>query len=302
MKQKRQTALNRSFNLFVITGALLLLGAYAMLSGDEMGWGIGMGIAGLLFLVPPAILMPYGYLFDSEGVSIRYLLLPQERYLWKNIYAIEVSDDAFVSSPKTAIYDLLFSGVFSVSGPVEGEARFYMQGHIRKSRRTKRLLERYWDGTITGYLWDDTKAWWNKRVRKKQKQIEQHLTDEIVPMERDARAKARPCIRSFAKQAAPLGLVCRTEYLYITKDLMQRKSRPAEGYTYTVLVEMSRRGETDADKIVRVSADLLYVRLGRTAYKGVENPYAVTELQGFLTDTLNEIQTNGIEAYCKARE
>lgn len=72
-----------------------------------------------------------------------YVFLPNERYLWRNIRAIEVSDDG-TNSSQSPWFDLLFGKVFAISGHVEGELHFYMNGHIRKSWRTKRLLEEYW--------------------------------------------------------------------------------------------------------------------------------------------------------------
>ena len=42
-----------------------------------------------------------------------------------------------------------------------------MNGYIRKTFRTKYLLEKYWDGTITGYLFEDVKNWINKRKKRK---------------------------------------------------------------------------------------------------------------------------------------
>jgi hypothetical protein len=57
--------------------------------------------------------------------------------------------------------------------------------------------------------------------------------------------------------------------------------------------------ETDENKIVIVSVDLLYVRLGKTSYRGVKNEHAQEELQMTISDVLNEINKIGIEAYNK---
>lgn len=292
MKRKQQFALNRLFNIFIIVGVLLLFGAYTLICDSEIGWGIGFGVPGLISLVCPAVFSPFCYGFDCEGVTLHYLFLPDERYLWGNIRSIEVICDS--TSSRSAILDLLFNTVFEISGYVEGERRFYMSGHIRKSWRTKRLLEKYWDGTITGYFWEDVKEWWNKRKNKKRKFNKHRLTDEIIPMERDIRAKAKQCMIPFHNEMAQYGFQLRKKYLYVTKNFDELNSRPSEGYTYTVLVEISRPGETDGDKIWCYSVDLVYVRLGKSAYKGVKNKYALTELQGWLTEAMDDIKNKYI--------
>jgi hypothetical protein len=259
--------------------------------------GLGFGVAGLLLIVLPAIFTPYCYSFDREGISLCYLFFSAERYLWKDIHAIEVKDTS--TSSRSALFELFFAYDFCIRGRSVGKRKFFMEGHVRKSFRTKRLFEKYWDGTITGYLFEDTKEKLRARRARKQKQIQAHFTDEIVPMEREIRAEAREWLEPFLAQAKHYDLEIKTKYLYITKDLEEFNSRPQKGYTYTLLAEIAHPGETDEDRIVEVSVDLLFVRLGKTAYRGVQNEHAKKDLDDILSDVLHEIGKNGIEAYCK---
>jgi len=249
--------------------------------------------------VLPAIFTPYCYAFDSEGVSLCYVFLPVERYLWKDIHAIEVEDIKLGTASRVTIFDFFYASVFSIKGTNVGESRFYMNGHIRKSFRTKRLLEKYWDGTITGYLFEDAKKWIDKRKAKKHSQIKAHLTDEVVAMEREIRAETRELLKPFIAQAKQYNLDIKEKYFYITEDFEELKSRPKEGYTYTLVAEISHFNETDQNRIVVVSVDLLYVRLGKTVYRGVKNKHIKEELEFTFSDVLNEINKNGIEVYCK---
>jgi len=66
-----------------------------------------------------------------------------------------------------------------------------------------------------------------------------------------------------------------------------------------VIAEIAHANEDDEARTVAVSVDLLYVRLGKTAYRGVKNEHAQEELQFSLSDVLNEIHKNGIETYCR---
>lgn len=164
-----------------------------------------------------------------------------------------------------------------------------MNGIIVKSIRTKRLLEKYWDGQIQGYLLDSIKAWFRKRKAENDAQIEAHLTDEIVPMEREIRAEARVWLEPLIDQAKYNGIFIKTKYIYVTKDDKESNSRPHEGYTYNLDLEIARDGETDEDKILVSSIDLLYVRLGKTSYRGVKNEAAREELECKIQEAIAEL-------------
>ena len=264
---------------------------------EGYAWGVGMGIVALLLIVLPAIFTPYCYVFDSDGVSLCYVFFPIERYLWKDIHAIEVEDISIGSSSHATIFEFFYASVFSIKGTNEGPYRFYMKGHIRKSFRTKYLLEKYWDGTITGYLFEGFQRWKNKRKAKKQAEIKAHLTDEVVPMEQEVRTQTREWLEPYIAQARLYDLKLKAKYLFITKDFEEFKARPKEGYTYTLVAEIARPHEKDENHIVEVSVDLVYVRLGKKSYRGVINPHLQEEFQLTIPDTLNDIYKKGIESY-----
>ena len=297
MKKRKQFALNKLFNFCVVLGLFFAWGSIEFFTDNDTAWGLGFGMVALLLIVLPAIFTPYCYAFDSEGVSLCYVFLPVERYLWKNIHAIDVIDREI--SVRASPIDFFYRYVFSISGINEGKTRFYMNGYIRKSFRTKYLLEKYWDGTIDGLMLEDFKNRIRKHRNKKQREIKAHLTDEIVPMEREIRAETREWLKPFIAQAKQYNLDIKPKYLYITKDFEELTSRPKEGYTYTLVSEISHFNETDENRIVVASVDLLYVRLGKTAYRGVKNKHIKEEFEFTFSDVLNEINKNGIEVYCK---
>ena len=170
MKKRKQFALNKLFNFCVVFGLFFAYCSIVCFQDNDATLGLVFGAIALAFIVLPAMFTPYCYTFDSEGVSLRYIFLPTERYLWKDIHAIEVEDISTYNSDEAIVY-LFYAIVFSIKGTNVGKRRFYMNGHIRKSLRTKYLLEKYWDGTITGYMFEDTKKWIDKRKTKKQSQI-----------------------------------------------------------------------------------------------------------------------------------
>lgn len=270
----------------MLLGGFLTWMAVTFIQEGAIGTGIGSGAVALGVIVIVLLLMPWGYRFDQKGITICYLFLPSERYLWRNIRSIEVN------------YESRGPAVFKLEGRSESKDRFYMDGKIHKNRRTKRLLETYWDGTITGYFFEDLRKWWQKRKKKQQKEILQHRTDEVVPMEREVRAETRTALALCDAQAAQLGLKLRIKFYYETEDLEERNSRPQGNYDYTALIELCRPGETDESKIITTSAGVLHVRLGKTAYRGVKDADALRGLQEELTQMLEQVRKNGFDACC----
>ncbi len=290
MNRRKQIAFNKLFNLCVVLGVLSICISVELFSLDKNIWGIILAVAACLFIFLPMIFTPCCYIFDSEGVSFCYFLIPNERFLWKDIYAIEVED---ITTPYSHTYsitlDFFYASVFCLKGSNSIKRRFFENVHIRKSFRTKKLLEKYWDGTITGYFFEDAKKWINKRRAKKQAYVNAHFTDEIVKMEREIRADTREWIKPLVAQAKQYNLEVKLNYSYVTKDLKELKSRPQEGYTYSLDVEISHFNETDENRIVVFSVDLLYVRIGKTSYRGIKNKQAKEELQIDFSDVLVKI-------------
>ncbi len=299
MKIKKKYALNKLFNLLMVLGVLCgWISVVVFQEGGSFGLGFGIAVIALLLLVLPGFFTPYCYAFDPLGVSFRYVFSPTERYLWKNIREITVELDSS-GTTKSFIWDFFYGRVFSIKGKTEGEPRFYMNGNMRKSFRNKKLLEQYWDGTITGYLLENVKKWFQKRSHKKQAEFFEHFTHEIAPMEGQMRSKMREMIAPLKEQANELGLSFQSKFLYITKDLVEQKERPKIGYTYTLEITICKPNETNEDHIVVLFVDLIYVRLGKTAYRGVENHCIEEELKFTVADVLEEMKTKGIEAYCE---
>ncbi len=132
-------------------GAFVLSLGCVSISEKISAWGICGLVAGLFFLIGGSMAAPCCYCFDEESITFYYLFLPKERYLWKNIRKINaLKDGCSRSSISYAIFDIIFSHIFEITGKVEGKQLFYMQGKISRSMKTKRLLEKYWKRNIIG--------------------------------------------------------------------------------------------------------------------------------------------------------
>lgn len=104
--------------------------------------GTGLGIVSLLAAGGGAFLFvisPVYYLFGKRGVTIVYLLGDREVIPWGSVRSI-TADGSYISK---------YGGLphFAIAYPHAGR-RFYVRGEIAKSRKTRRLLDKYYCGKI----------------------------------------------------------------------------------------------------------------------------------------------------------
>ncbi len=297
MKKKRRIVSDKQTVAFILTGAFFGFGSYVLFSEKDIAIGITFAVFAAVFIIVPLIFMPCCYIFDSEGVSAHYLFLPDERWLWDNIRSIKLTYDY---SARRGLFALLFSRVYEINGKTEGKVHRYMNGYIRKSRRAKRLIEKYWDGEITGGFW------YNRRKKREEKEKEKlnisYGTDEANATERELRKNAKEWLVPFEESASEAGLTLTCRFVFVTDDLTELNSRPRSTYTYTILTDISRKGDTPKDNILSIDFELAYVRLGKTAYRAFANKSAKEELTDTLTEILDDIKANGIEKYISDQE
>lgn len=293
-KKKAQYAINKLCFTFSLAGIFFFIISTTAFKEGSTGLGIGMAFFGALFFIIPLCLMPLYYRFDSDGVSLKYLFLTEERYLWKNVWSIHLTDD----STRTSIFNIFFM-VFQINGQVEGKHRRYMEGKIQKSIRTKHLIEKYWDGEVEGYLIDDIKDHINRCKAKKAMGSQKYSSESVARAERVVRKETQEQIRPYISRFAMIDLELRCNFVYVTDDLEELNSRPKKKYKYTVSVEISRKGETNEDMILCVDAALLTVKLGKDEYVSTKRKGAYRGLTEELDTLLEEIEKTGFEAYCK---
>ena len=296
-KKKAQYAINKLCFIFPVAGILLFALSTTAFREGSTGLGIGMAFFGALFFIIPLCLMPLYYRFDSDGVSLKYLFLTEERYLWRNVWSIHLTDD----STRTSIFNIFFM-VFQINGQVEGKHRRHMEGKIQKSIRTKHLIEKYWDGEVEGYLIDDIRDRINRRKAKKSIKSGKYSTETVSKDECYARESTREKIKPYISRAAMMDLELRCKFVYVTDDLEESNSRPKEKYEFTAMVEISRKGEPNEDMILCADSALLTVKLGKNEYVSSKRKGAYRDLTEQLDILFDEIEKTGFEAYCLGEE
>jgi len=298
MKKRRHIVLEKQTVLFLLIGAFFLYGAYVMYAENDVDGTVLMVIIGALFVIVPSIFMPCCYIFDSSSVSAHYLFLPDECWLWENVRKIkQTCDHAFHSD---ALFGIFFSVVYEIDGKSEGKRYRYMNGYVRKSRRVKKLIGKYWDGEITGGFW------YNRRKKREEKEKEKlnfsYGTEEANAAERELRKSAKEWLTPFEASANESGFTLKHRFVFVSDDLKTLNSRPRSSYTYTLFTDISRSGESFDNKTMSIDFELAFVRLGKTAYRVFQNKGVKEEIADTLTEILDDIKTNGIEEYLNIEE
>ncbi len=265
---------NKYFIISLLTSLLIFFICFFLVETNEIIDKILFFIIGIALFIGTAFLFPVVYIFTEESIAIKYVFLKPEIYLWKNIYDIEISYNVSKDS---------FFPTYKIKGEPEGELKSYMIGEVAKSFVAKKLINEYWDGIIS-----------TPKTRKNPQPININLdTTEISLQENEMSQKAQEWIKPLEAIANQKELNIKTRFAYFDEDYNESTERPIGKYQYLVIVKISKNGETDPEKFIEISADLLNVYPTKTAYRGVEYKLAKEELEFFF----NDINENGIEEY-----
>lgn len=292
--EKKQIAVNKWFVFDAFLDIAILCFSVACFCVDERGTGIFFAVLWVIGFIG-SLFEPCCYIFDKDAVAIIYVLFKKEKYLWKNIKSVNFKYHSEYSAREIIF---LSQYVFEIDGKVEGEEKWYMKHYVRKSRKSKKLMEQYWDE-----IFESDFVKFKKKVRKKQiekqKKIDEHFSDEVVKAEREVRARLRECAKPYIEKAREHNLYIKLRFYYVTENGKELTSRPEEWYAYTADAEISYMGETDEDKKVFADEELLYVRLGKKGYKFTEVKGFEESFRDVLEDSLSTIIEKGIDFYCE---
>lgn len=132
---QKQIALNTHLLLPIALGVLFVLLSVVCARTQDVGLSVGFGLATLLpvfgFLISPMY-----YVFSKDGVEIVYLLGQREVIRWRTVKEIILMGDWFIRNMEAPHYHFVY--------PHKGKQAFFVCGDISKTRRTKRLIKRYY--------------------------------------------------------------------------------------------------------------------------------------------------------------
>lgn len=140
MKNEYHKVINPHFIIWV---AFLLL--FCTLALFELK-NLLLILSGIFLLVFKILFTPYCYIFDRAGISICYPLFPNAHYLWKEVYSIKETTVKHYIGHKNILLNYMYRKRFELIGI--SKKRFYAANSIIKTKKTKAMLEIYWNEKI----------------------------------------------------------------------------------------------------------------------------------------------------------
>ena len=164
MKLKYHVFLDRRQIMFAELTALFVCGAAVILADPEEGWfwlvpALLAMLCGTLTLLTPCL-----YIMSDEGIAIYYLLGFLRRFTpWSTVCYLEVR---YPKGTKNFPY---VGDTFAIHGKTQGKSFFFTENEIVRTRRARKLLERYTGMKVEGFMIDDLRAWGKKRKEKRER-------------------------------------------------------------------------------------------------------------------------------------
>lgn len=136
---KKQIAFNTHLiPVFVLFVVFLSLSANCAI-GDEIALCVGFAMFALLTMFVFAI-SPLYFVFSDESVEIVYHFKQREQIQWGDIRSISFEGSWFHSLSGPPHY--------VIAHPQKQKRWFFVEGEIPKTRKTQKLIMKYYKGTI----------------------------------------------------------------------------------------------------------------------------------------------------------
>ena len=148
--------------IFLLVELFCVLCCQISFSDGDIGFGVFFAV---VCLIPTGFILffPCLYIMTDRGLRIFYLLGFSSEYIpWRTVTRVEIQYDDTTIDTIPYIFD-----VFQICGKSTGKPHFYKKAQMVRTRRARKLIERYTGLRIEGYLIDDYRQWKEERRRKK---------------------------------------------------------------------------------------------------------------------------------------
>lgn len=139
MGNKKQIAINTHLWLPITLFVIFMTISVSCIHEKEIGMAVGFFLATLLpifvFLISPVY-----YIFSEENVQIIYLWKQKEEIKWSSIQSIALYGSWINRGGATPHYHIAY--------PTNKKRVFFINGDISKTRKTKRLIKKYYKKNI----------------------------------------------------------------------------------------------------------------------------------------------------------
>ena len=139
MDNKKQIAINTHLLLPIALFVIFMTISISCIHEKEIGMTVGFFLAALLpifvFLISPIY-----YVFSEESITITYLFGQKEEIKWNSIKSITLYGSWISRGGATPHYHIAY--------PTNRKRAFFINGDISKTRKTKRLIKKYYEKNI----------------------------------------------------------------------------------------------------------------------------------------------------------
>lgn len=133
--KKKQIAINTHLVFIVVMYILFILLAIFSAKDREIWLAVGFAVFTLLPLFV-FLISPMYYVFSEKSVKIIYLWAQKEEIEWNSVRSIELEGSWMVRRRGFPHYHLAY--------PKSEKTPFFVCGDISKTRKTKKLIEKYY--------------------------------------------------------------------------------------------------------------------------------------------------------------
>ena len=133
--KKKQIAKNTHLLHPIVFCVIFILIAIFSAKDEEIWLAVGFAAFTLLPLFV-FLISPMYYVFSEEGVKIIYLWGEKEEIEWTSVRSIEIEGSWMVGRMGFPHYHVAY--------PQNKKLMFFMNGDISKTRRTKKLIKKYY--------------------------------------------------------------------------------------------------------------------------------------------------------------
>ena len=139
MDKKMQIAINTHLWLPIVLFMIFMTISISCISENKIGMTVGFFLAASLSIFV-FLISPIYYVFSEESITITYLFGQKEEIKWNSTRSITLYGSWISRGRATPHYHIAY--------PTNKKRPFFVNGNISKTRKTKRLIKKYYKKNI----------------------------------------------------------------------------------------------------------------------------------------------------------
>lgn len=156
---------------------------------DRLSDGLWWLLWGMLTLAMTAMALglPCLYIMTPKGLHLIHAFGLIRRFIpWDSVAGLQVNYDSAGYKRLPYLFD-----TFIIYGDIQGPTYFFTEDEIVRTRRARKLLERYTGMKVEGFMIDDLRAWGKKRKEKRERMCRHREKQAQEARNREAKKTAK---------------------------------------------------------------------------------------------------------------